>query len=566
MKNCFKIKFVLFFAALILSGPSVVFADSLGENVDFYIASSFDSAEREKISASLQVKSDQLYFYVDNAWWEQLQNGSRDELKSSLSSLCQEFDDKIYPILTSTYGSEWNPGIDNDERITVLLHQMQESAGGYIRTEDEYPKEQAPHSNLREMIYLNASYITSSIAKSFLAHEFTHLIVFNQKDKIHGVTEDTWLNEARADYAPARVGYDDEYLGSNLQQRISIFLDYPSDPLIEWTNQKKDYGALNLFIQYLVDHYGVEVLVNSLHSKKTGVVSLNEALQNQGYARDFSQIFIDWTIAVLVNDCELGEKYCYKNENLEDLRIAPQINFLPYADQASLSRTDSIKEWSGNWYKISGGKNALKFKFTANSDVQFKVPYIISENSQAKEIGLLEFNHNKEALLYIPDFRAKNKSLIIIPSVNGDTEESHQFSFVASVIEKTPEQEQESEAELIIQLKAMIQELLKEIAQIQAQIKALQQQHVCGKLETNLYYGMQNNAQVSCLQEFLKAQGTEIYPEGIVSGWFGPLTKQAIIRFQEKYVDEILAEHGLISGTGFVGRTTRAKINSLLEK
>ena len=564
MKNYFKIKFILFVTALALSSPFMVSADSLGENIDFYVAPTFDGAEREKITATLQVKTDQLYFYVDNAWWDQLENGSRDEFKSSLSFLSQEFEERIYPTLTSAYGSEWNPGIDNDERITVLFHPMKESAGGYIRTDDGYYKEQAPYSNLREMIYLNSSYVNESIAKSFLAHEFTHLIVFNQKDKTYGVSEDTWLNEARADYAPTLVGYDDEYLGSNLQQRISIFLDYPSDSIIEWTNHKKDYGALNLFTQYLVDHYGVEILVDSLHSAKTGIASLNQALQKQGYAQDFSQIFTDWTITVLVNDCELGEKYCYKNENLKDLRVAPQINFLPYASPASLSRTDLIQEWSGNWYKISGGKKALKFEFTGDLDVQFKVPYII-EDSGIKQIGLLEFNEKGESIIYISDFRIENKSLAIIPLVQGgNTEESYQFSFVASAIEKTPEEEEILEEELIIQLQARIKELQTAIARIQAQIQAINQQRVCGKLEKNLYHGMQSSSEVSCLQKFLKAQGPEIYPEGIVSGWFGSLTRQAVIRFQEKYAPEILAEHDLTAGTGYVGRSTRAKINQLL--
>ena len=566
MKNYFKIKFILFFTALIIGSPFVVSADSLGENVDFYVASTFDSEERERITATLQMKTDQLYFYIDNTWWDQLENGSQDELKSSISSLSQEFEERIYPMLTSTYGSEFKPGIDNDERITVLFHPMKESAGGYIRTDDGYYKEQAPYSNLREMVYLNASYANEQITKSFLAHEFTHLIVFNQKDKIYGVSEDTWLNEARADYAPTLVGYDDEYLGSNLQQRINIFLDYPSDSITEWTNHKKDYGALNLFTQYLVDHYGVEILVDSLHSAKTGVASLNEALQKKGYAQDFSQIFTDWTIAVLVNDCELGEKYCYKNENLKDLRVASQINFLPYASPASLSRTDSIQEWSGNWYKISGGKKSLKFEFTGDPGVQFKVPYII-EDSGIKQVGLLEFNEKGESVIYISDFRIENKSLTIIPLVQGgNTEESYQFSFVASVIERTPEEEEILEEELIIQLQARIKELQTAIARIQAQIQAISKQRVCGKLEQNLYHGMQSSSEVSCLQEFLKAQGPEIYPEGIVSGWFGPLTRQAVIRFQEKYAPEILAEHDLTAGTGYVGRSTRAKINQLMGK
>jgi len=83
-------------------------------------------------------------------------------------------------------------------------------------------------------------------------------------------------------------------------------------------------------------------------------------------------------------------------------------------------------------------------------------------------------------------------------------------------------------------------------------------------LENNLYYGMRNNDEVSCLQEFLKNQGAEIYPEGLVTGNFLSLTKAAVIRFQEKYASEILTPWEIEKGTGFVGETTRAKINQLL--
>lgn len=70
--------------------------------------------------------------------------------------------------------------------------------------------------------------------------------------------------------------------------------------------------------------------------------------------------------------------------------------------------------------------------------------------------------------------------------------------------------------------------------------------------------GMQGD-EISRLQTFLK-QYPEIYPEGLVTGYYGSLTKKAVERFQEKYG---IAKAG-DPGYGEVGPKTRAKINELM--
>src|SRR3989344_6288543 len=83
----------------------------------------------------------------------------------------------------------------------------------------------------------------------------------------------------------------------------------------------------------------------------------------------------------------------------------------------------------------------------------------------------------------------------------------------------------------------------------------------------NLKIGSRDAAtagQVSKLQEFLKKLGTEIYPEGLVTGYYGALSARAVTRFQEKYASEILLPVGLAKGTGFFGASSRAKLNALV--
>ncbi|MFA5230048.1 MAG: peptidoglycan-binding domain-containing protein [Candidatus Paceibacterota bacterium] len=76
-----------------------------------------------------------------------------------------------------------------------------------------------------------------------------------------------------------------------------------------------------------------------------------------------------------------------------------------------------------------------------------------------------------------------------------------------------------------------------------------------------MQFGDRNN-DVKELQKVL-AQFSDIYPEKLVTGYFGSLTKQAVIRFQNKFKSEILTPTGLKQGTGYVGQYTLNKLNAL---
>lgn len=80
----------------------------------------------------------------------------------------------------------------------------------------------------------------------------------------------------------------------------------------------------------------------------------------------------------------------------------------------------------------------------------------------------------------------------------------------------------------------------------------------------------QTSTEVKKLQIMLNSDSTTSL-DGIGAGssgqettFFGALTRQAVIKFQEKYRSEILTPLGLEHGTGIVGPSTRAKLNQLL--
>ena len=84
-----------------------------------------------------------------------------------------------------------------------------------------------------------------------------------------------------------------------------------------------------------------------------------------------------------------------------------------------------------------------------------------------------------------------------------------------------------------------------------------------GEILRNLSVGS-TGEDVKSLQTVLLNEG--VYPSGLITGYFGQMTFEAVKRFQEKYSSEILVPADLTSGNGYVGVGTRKKINSLLGK
>lgn len=98
-----------------------------------------------------------------------------------------------------------------------------------------------------------------------------------------------------------------------------------------------------------------------------------------------------------------------------------------------------------------------------------------------------------------------------------------------------------------------IDKMQEELGKLRGEVVKVEEQ--IEKLTKRLYIGSSDN-EVKILQEFLR-QDPEIYPEGLVTGYYGPLTEKAVKKFQEK--------NG-IESVGIVGPKTLARINEVIEE
>jgi len=115
------------------------------------------------------------------------------------------------------------------------------------------------------------------------------------------------------------------------------------------------------------------------------------------------------------------------------------------------------------------------------------------------------------------------------------------------------------------QLIAKVQYLREEIARLQnLLVKKRTLPYSCAALTKDLYYGLEDDLQVRCLQEFLASQGENIYIHA-VTGYYGEITRNAVKKFQIKHAAEILKPYGLSEGNGFAGLKTRSVINKIMQ-
>jgi len=531
------------------------------QTTSFFVDPNYDSSGRTQFDAQLIKTTNQIYFYADKNWYQNFNQKS--ELNTKLYNLSSDFEYKIYPFLTNLLGFEDKPGVDNDSRIVIVLEPLKDNYGGYIQSGDNYLKTIYKTSNEGQIIYLNADLILkadSNFLDYELAHEFTHLITLKQKPEA-----ETWFYELMSEFAGQAIGVDTTQI---TKQRAQNLLYSTEINLKDWKNSDKDYSKVYLFALYLKEQFNNQLFSEALkYPSKDGLVSFDEVLKKRGTnfeevypvessLREFDRVYLNWLIANVVNDCSVGIKYCYQNSNLKNFRVLAYSYYLPMQAKSLLSVTDSLYSLIGKWQKLNGGLGTVKLKFSIPEQTPItKIPYIIEDNQGKKTLEFFDFSSSNIQEIYVNDMGGKNTAIYFIPFLGSLTQDNklYYYSFEAQSLENNPQTEQQ----IILKLTQQIVELKRQLAQLELQLamtKTDQGNSSCSIFSQDLYYGMKAS-EVKCLQQFLANLGNNIYPEKLITGYYGPLTQAAVQRYQ--------ALKGIIT-TGYFGPLTRAKVNQEL--
>jgi len=212
-----------------------------------------------------------------------------DQLAHGLvAEIVRLFDAKIVPKSRDVLGEFRD--VDGDGKFAILISPWlgklqggKTALGGFVRGSDFEKSVEPPFGNQADVMYLSANLRPGRHLHSLLAHEFAHAICFSRRlpSELHpqGLpTEEDWLNEAIAHLAENlhETGW------SNLDYRVSRFLDatHRSPLVVEnyyanglWRDPGCR-GATYLFLRWVVDRFGDDVLSRLIESPGRGIANL----------------------------------------------------------------------------------------------------------------------------------------------------------------------------------------------------------------------------------------------------------------------------------------------------
>jgi hypothetical protein len=261
----------------------------LGDVEQFWVLSRA-SGTFEQVAAELRYVGPVLLMYVDTS----LQID-----QNLLERAAADFEERIYPRNRALFGSEPSPGIDGDPRLTVLNTNLS-GVGGYFSSADAVARGANRFSNQREMfvVGVNSFPVGTPLYSATLAHEFQHMIAWNQQRR-----RPAWLDEGLASLAEDLNGYVD-HAGA------IAYLASPDLQLTTWSSSGRHYGMSRLFARYFHEQYAGDEGLSELSATDAGnnpEMFASIAARKRPDISSFSELFADWTVANLINDRAVGD-------------------------------------------------------------------------------------------------------------------------------------------------------------------------------------------------------------------------------------------------------------------
>jgi len=254
--------------------------------------------------------TDEYIFPNPNACWRPEDRISH----SQLAYLLDEFDNNIYPTVSTVFGEPLPRGDEGQKTWILVFNTRDESYYDCEQTSyiAGYFSASESSENNKNIMHIDSydwgNRVGPDVARPFLyegvfAHEFEHLVHFDIDPD-----EPSWVDEGLADLSGFLCGY-----GHSDSHLFNYLAYHPIVSLTFWGGGLEDYGASYLFQLYLYEKFGGSPFVSALvNEQANGIEGIEKTLAAFGYTETFDEIFDNWTVANYIDDTnKAGGKYGY---------------------------------------------------------------------------------------------------------------------------------------------------------------------------------------------------------------------------------------------------------------
>jgi hypothetical protein len=280
-----------------------------------------------------------------------------------LKQAADEFEQKIYPTTRAFFGNEESPGVDCDEHVHVLhVTGVGRTVGGYFSSVDSYPTAVRSDSNEGQMFIMhaergyNGSDPGSESYMSTLAHEFQHMISFNQTH-----APSLWLEEGAAQLAERLNGYADTVTS------VYDFAANPDTQLNTWGEgtaggNSAHYGGGYLFWSYLYDRFGEDITRKLARNSERSPQAFMKVLADAGVtnpdtgkAFTFEALFSDFVVANYAGRQTVeagGNRYNYAAIDVPPMSTRESLG----SGDLPFNTREAVPQFGTHYYELKGNK------------------------------------------------------------------------------------------------------------------------------------------------------------------------------------------------------------------
>ena len=364
--------------------------------------------------------------------------------KLTLSKIAEEFDSNIYPKIREYLGTE--PDIDGDPKIFIFVDSIRNttrSSNGYFFRNNQFSRSNTALSNEKEIIYIDIYnfYMNNSEIMGTLAHEFSHMVIFNEAYSVeNGVLKGlaNWLEEGITQYM--QFVYNGKF-----REALDSFIKNPDVCLVDdrdstWNGSSPfaNYGASFLWTYYVVEKYGYANVPNFLKAivrakVDGGTGNYDSVLKSSNTT--FQKVFQDWIVAnyldkcyksdgvTLLNDGKWGYKVDCDKDTSNDIGYSQKLP-IPANESFTLSgemntRAGSVNSWAGDCIQISGNNGNLNIAFDGSDNGNFACAVVKKGTAVDTTCEFMTLDANQAGNLVVQNYGTTGtyENILLIPMV-----------------------------------------------------------------------------------------------------------------------------------------------------